>query len=163
MLSDKPIEPERYRIVAEFDAPIEECFKAGTAEEAMMIWVPNIKSVRYDHSQADVPHGAGSFRVVDMKGGVTVIERVLVSRPPTLLVYTVEGGPFIDKHVMRNYRGHMNFTALGPNKTRLTWVGYYGGSPLLQPLVRPIIRNLIRTFTKRMKGYLSARGRALAA
>lgn len=43
---------EQYRVVAEFNAPIEKSFAAGTAEDTMMYWVPNIASVAYDNSKA---------------------------------------------------------------------------------------------------------------
>ncbi|MET0986531.1 MAG: SRPBCC family protein [Steroidobacteraceae bacterium] len=154
-LADQSLEPEQYRIVVDFKAPIEACFKAGTAEEAMMVWVPNIKSVEYDHTKAAVPYGAGSFRHVRMNGGVAVVERVLVSQPPTLLIYSIEANAFVNNHVLRNYRGFMHFAPLASNETRLTWVGHFASTPLLRPLARTVIRGMIRTFATRMSGYLT--------
>jgi len=148
----------KYKVVVELDAPIAECFVAGTAEQAMMHWVPNFKSVVYDHSEAGEPYGPGSVRRVTLESGVAVSEKIEVSEKPTFLAYSIASFGFIPDLMLKNYRGEMHFESIDTDRTRLTWVGYFdcpGVRRITEPLVRTIMRNLIARMAENIKTYFA--------
>jgi hypothetical protein len=147
---------QQYSVVLEINAPIERCFAAGTAEAAMMHWVPGIKSVVYDQSRAAEPYGAGSERLVTLKTGMKVVEKIFISEKPVFVAYTIPSFGFADA-MIKNYQGRMNFTAISDTKTRLTWNGYFdadGLRKITEPVMRAVLRTLIATMAGKMKTYL---------
>lgn len=107
---------QQYRVVVELDAPIATCFAAGTAEEAMLQWVPGPRSVVYDHSRASEPYGAGSERRVTLKSGISIVEKIEISQKPTFLAYSIPTFGAIPDLLLKGYRGHMHFEAIGGKK-----------------------------------------------
>ncbi len=148
---------EQYRVFEEFDAPIENCFAAGTAEDAMMYWVADVASVTYDHSKASEPYGAGSERLVKMKNGMSLVEKIDISQAPTFLAYHIPDFGKVGNLLLQNYQGHMKFESLGPRKTRLTWIAHFdtkGLGKIIEPLVRSLFKKNIVTFAARMRDYV---------
>lgn len=163
MAASAPLAKHQYSVSVELAAPIEDCFEAGYLEEAMMSWVPNSKSIVYDHSAAAFPYGPGSSRKVTLAPGTTVVEVICVSEKPTLLGYGIPHFGFGVDAVMKNYQGRMHFEALGPARTRLTWKGYFdcpGWRVVFEPLLRVAMRQLISTMAHKMPPYLAARSKA---
>lgn len=151
---------QQYRVVVELDAPIEKCFDAGTAEVAMMHWVPSPKSIVYDHSKAAEPYGAGSERLVTLKSGMSLVEKIHTSNKPTFLSYTIPSFGTVGDLLLKNYQGHMTFEAISANKTRLTWVGHFdcqGLQKIAEPLTRVIMKTLISTMANNLKKYFAAK------
>jgi hypothetical protein len=148
----------QYTVTVELDAPIDKCFTAASAEEAMMFWAPNAKSVVYDHSKAPYPYGPGSCRTVTVNSGTSLVETIFLSEKPTLVGYYISRFGFGIDALLKNYQGRMNFEALGPNRTQLTWNGYFdcpGLGRLFEPLLRMAMRNLISGMADKMRTYLS--------
>lgn len=147
----------QYRIVVELDAPIENCYAAGLDEAAVMYWVTDIKSVVYDHSKASEPYGPGSARRVTLKSGLSVIEEIQETDKPRYLAYRIPSLGTVADRFFSNYRANMSFEALGENRTRLTWVGYFdckGLQRLAEPLIRRTFRKMITTFALNMQSYV---------
>ena len=149
----------QYTVTVELDAPIDKCFAAASAEEAMMAWVPNAKSIVYDHSKAPYPYGPGSARTVTLNSGTSLVEIICLSEKPTLVGYGIPRfGMGVDT-LMKGYQGRMTYESLGPNRTRLTWDGYFdcpGLRRLLEPLLRMTMKKLITIMAGKMQKYLSA-------
>lgn len=162
-LPDPAILPKhQYTVSVELDAPIEACFHAGYLEDAMMAWVPNPKSVVYNHSQAAAPYGPGSARLVTLKSGISLTEIVFLSEQPSLLGYYIPHFGFGIDVLLKNYQGRMHYEALGPDRTRLTWKGYFdcpGVGVIFEPLFRFAMRSLISTMAHKMQPYLAAKGK----
>ena len=148
----------QYTVTVELDAPIDKCFAAASAEEAMMAWVSNAKSVVYDHSKAPYPYGPGSARTVTLNSGTSLVEIICLSEKPTLVGYYIPRfGMGVDA-VMKGYQGRMTYESLGPNRTRLTWKGYFdcpGLGFLFEPLLRFAMKKVISAMAGKMKTYLS--------
>jgi uncharacterized protein YndB with AHSA1/START domain len=147
---------QQYSVVLEINAPIEKCFAAGTAEDAMMHWVPGIKTVVYDQSRAEEPYGAGSERRVTLKTGMAVVEKIFISEKPVFVAYTIPRFGFADA-LIKNYQGRMNFTAISESRTRLVWNGYFdadGARKITEPVMRAVLRTLIATMAGKLKKYV---------
>ena len=150
---------EQYRVVLEIDAPIEKCFAAGSAEAAMMQWVPGPKSIVYDHSKASEPYGAGSERKVTLNSGMSMVEKIHASKRPAFIAYHIPSMGFVGDLLINNYQGHMNFESLGPNRTRLTWIGHFdcpGLKKITEPLMRNVMKSLIAKMAAGLKKYVEA-------
>ena len=147
---------EQYRVVVDIAAPIDKCFAAGTAEAAMMYWVPGIKTVVYDHRQASEPYGPGSERKVTLNTGMSLVEKIAISEKPTFLAYGIPTFGMVGDLLMSGYQGHMHFEVIDKDHTRLTWIGHFNCSGLqriTEPLTRFIMKTLIATMAKRLVKY----------
>ncbi len=156
--SSNAVSKEQYRVIVDIEAPIEQCFAAGTAEEAMMFWVPGPKSIVYDHSKASEPYGAGSQRLVTLNSGMSMIEKIDISKKPTFLAYSIPSFGAVGDKLISGYQGHMHFETIGPNRTRLTWIGHFncdGLARITEPLMRIIMKALITTMAKRLVKYFA--------
>ena len=147
---------KQYRVVVDIPAPIDKCFDAGTAEAAMMYWVPGPRSIVYDHSRAKAPYGAGSQRTVTLNSGMSLVEKIAISEKPNFLAYGIATFGMVGDLLMSRYQGHMHFEVIDNNHTRLTWIGHFDCSGLqriTEPLTRFIMRTLIATMAKRLVKY----------
>ena len=154
--NNKALSKEQYRVIVELDAPIDKCFDAGTAEEAMMFWVPGPKSIVYDHTRASAPYGAGSQRLVTLNSGMSLTEKIDVSNKPTFLAYSIPTMGFVGDLLLQNYQGHMHFETIGPNKTRLTWIGHFdcpGLRVITEPLARMAMKGMITKMANNLVKY----------
>jgi uncharacterized protein YndB with AHSA1/START domain len=147
-------EKQQYSIVLELKAPIQECFRAGYAEEAMQHWVPDYKNIEYDHSRAEVPYGPGAERLITQTSGKSIIERITRVEEPFLLGYEIPtfGAPM--NKLIKNYRGEMHFEKIDDQTTRLTWQGYFASPMLVESLIRWSIRGVISKVANQIKTYL---------
>jgi Polyketide cyclase / dehydrase and lipid transport len=145
-------------VTVDLDAPIDQCFAAASAEQAMMAWVPNAKSIVYDHSKAPYPYGPGSARTVTLNSGIVFFEIICLSEKLTLVGYRIPRfGMGIDA-VLKRHQARMNYESLGPNRTRLTWKAYFdcpGLGFLFEPLLRFAMKKAIAIMASKMKTYLS--------
>jgi Polyketide cyclase / dehydrase and lipid transport len=145
-------------VSVDLDAPIEHCFEVAYVDTEMMHWVPNPKSVVYDHSGASEPYGPGSERLVTLKSGQSLVEKIIVSDKPTKIIYGIDTfGKILDK-IVNNYQGHMDFEALDAHRTRLHWSVYYdlqGAGKLMAPMFKIAYKVLIGHMAKNIKKYLA--------
>jgi Polyketide cyclase / dehydrase and lipid transport len=158
--NDQKLAKQQYCVVVELDAPIDECFTAGYAEEAMMSWAPGAKRIVYDHSKAFAPYGPGSERTVTLNSGMSLIERVTDSNRPTFIGYSIPSFGGVGDRLIKNYQGHMTFEALGPNKTRLTWIGHFdcpGLAKITESLMRVVMKSLISKMANNLKSYVASK------
>ena len=147
---------EQYRVVVDIAAPIDKCFAAGSAEAAMMYWVPGIKTVVYDHRQASEPYGPGSQRTVTLKSGMVMTEKIDISDKPAFFAYHIPTFGAVGDLLMSGYQGHMHFEAIDKDHTHLTWIGHFNCSGLqviTEPLARLMMKTLIGIMAKRLVKY----------
>lgn len=80
-----------------------------------------------------------------------------ITAGPTFLAYRIPTFGAIPDLLLKGYRGHMHFEAIGEKKTRLIWIGYFdcaGLQRLSEPLTRILLRKMITTMANNMKTYL---------
>ena len=151
---------QQFSVVIELDAPIEQCFAAGTSEDAMMHWVPSPKSIVYDNSKASEPYGAGSERLITFKFGFSLVEWIHISHKPTFLAYNIPTFGFVGNSMIENYQGRMTFEVIDKSRTRLRWVGYFdsnGLAKLTEPFMRAVVKILISIMANKLKKYLAGK------
>ena len=154
MASSMKLSKQQYSVVVVLDAPIEQCFAAGSSEAAMMQWVPGPKSIVYDHSKASEPYGAGSERLVTLNSGMSMVEKIHASVKPTFIAYHIPTFGFVGDLLIKNYQGHMNYEAIDKDHTRLTWIGHFdcnGLAKITEPLMRKVMKGMITTMANNMK------------
>jgi len=149
----------QYRIAIEIEAPVEKCFVGSTAESAMMHWIPGVKSVVYDHASAPEPYGVGSERTVTVGFGKPLVERITEYVKPSSLSYRVQTFGAIGDKLIRNYLARMTFTAIAPNRTKLTWEGHFECPTcrwLTEPLLKRVLGGVTTKMANRLKNFLQA-------
>ena len=151
---------QQFSVVVELDAPIEQCFAASMSEDAMMHWVPSPKSIVYDNSKASEPYGAGSERLITVRFGFSLVERIHISDKPTFLAYNIPTFGFVGDWMIENYQGRMTFEPIDRKRTRLRWVGYFDSNGLAkhtEPFIAAVIETLISIMANKLKKYLAGK------
>jgi uncharacterized protein YndB with AHSA1/START domain len=151
---------KKLSVEIELTAAIETCFEAAYVDEEMMHWVPNPRSVVYDHSKASEPYGVGAKRLVTLKTGQSLTEKIVATQRPDKIIYGIDTfGKPID-WMISDYFGHMDFEAINSSRTRLTWSVYYnchGAGKLMAPVFKGVFKKLIETMANNMQKYLQTK------
>ena len=128
-------------------APLERVFDAVTDHAGMSRWIDGV-TVTVDEPGEPPPNGLGALRQIRWRG-ISIWERVVEWRSPTIMHYRVERGSPVRDHL-----GRFTLTALSPAEThvdyrieyRVPWLfgGRATGTVLTWVLGRDLRRGLAK-------------------
>lgn len=146
---------ERFRVVAQLDAGVEEAFELISGAEGMRRWVPLCRSVEYRHPAGASGITAGSVRDVVLRVGLTAVEEIRLYDPPRALTYTLISAGIRMDRLVQDYLGVTTLEPLDANRCRLTWTIHYecvGRMRAFEPLIRAALRATIGKLVRNICG-----------
>lgn len=128
-------------------------FQVLASEETWPRWFPDLTAMRWLTAE---PHGVGSLRRADLRGGFSVIEHFLVYEPGERLAFFVERATIpLVSHLMEDYQ----LTPVAGGATRLDWrVHYRVHRPLrlLHPVALPLFQRLFATGIRNLAAFVAS-------
>ena len=135
-------EPTRYTTAPQqtegwivFRAPPEKVFARVTDHAAMGDWIPLVQEITVSHPHPVAPGQStiGTARQITMKGGLTIVEKVVYWNPPYCYAYTSEG-----KHMpLKNYVGLFSVVRTDAHSGRFIFREYFDDLNRVEQAILP--------------------------
>lgn len=147
--------PLQLRVTREFPVSQEQLFAMLKDFEAAPKWIPFVRHVEVDHTEATEPGGVGTIRKMRSPVGSVTEERVRAIDPPSFLAYSAA-----DEGLWGMYTDHTSVLAcrsLAVDRCELSWSVYArpGKSFFKRTLGRPVFRFVVARGTRRLHGLLA--------
>ena len=143
--------PLQFDIACDLNASVDEVFDVIVDFENMPSWMPLMKRVEVDNTNASNPGEVGSVRVIYPPVGKPTLETVTAFERPKLLAYSAA-----DEALMGMFTDHTGILTCEPNQaggTHFRWRTYAqpGRNPIMRFFGRLVFGHVFRHSFKKLK------------
>lgn len=154
--------PLQFDVSCEIDAPPEAVFDFLTDFEQLPSWMPLMKKVTVDNTNAVTPRQVGAVRVIDSGVGRPTLETVRAWQRPVLLSYSANDASF--RGMFDSHLGILTCEPLEGARTRFRWQTYAKpGIPPMSWIGKLLLGWIFRRSMWKLQARLAAQHRPGAA
>jgi uncharacterized protein YndB with AHSA1/START domain len=148
--------PLQFDVSCEINAPPETVFDFLVDFEQLPSWMPLMKRVTVDNTNAVVPRQVGAVRVIDSGVGKPTLETVRAWQRPSLLSYSANDASF--RGMFHSHLGVLTCEPRDTERTLFRWQTYAKpGTPPMSWIGRILLGWIFRRSMRRMQLLLGAK------